>query len=129
MIYEDWSALDDRVVENGSDVEGSVDDGNRAVVVPTTAVGKDTGKHVDGSGVEYDHNGVDQDFESGPKCASTSKSTSTLAPLSTSIPVFEAPSLWLQAPCSSTTTQLISQVYIVRKTKQKEKGMKYQPQP
>ena len=135
VLYEDTSALDDcvvidRVVEvrvaEYRDVEGSDDDGSelegRAVVVPTIAVGKDTGKHVDGNGVEYDHNGVDQDFESGPNCASTSRSTTTLATLSTSTPVFEAPSLWLQAPCSSITTQSVSHVYTVRKKKKKSKG-------
>ena len=109
-LYEDIPALGDRVTGDGNDedgiteerfVKGSVDAEERAVVVATIAVGKDNGKQVDGRAFEYDHNWVDQESVSGPKSASTSKSTIMDAPLSISSPVFEAPSPWLQAPCSS----------------------------
>ena len=119
VLYPKSSVLDDplvvdKVVIDGVAeerlIEGTVNEESElkdsAVTVSTTTVGKETGTHVDGSAVEYDHSSVDQDFVSGPNCASTSKSTTIIAPLSILTAVFEAPSLWLQAPCSSSTNAM-----------------------
>lgn len=64
-----------------------------------------TGKHFDGSGLEEDHNGVDQGALWDPTVASMPKSTSILTSLSTLMPVFEAPGLSSQTPCSSIPTR------------------------
>lgn len=63
-----------------------------------------TGKHFDGKGLEEDHNGVDQGALCDPIVASMPRSISRLTSLSTLIPVFEAPALSPQTPCSSIPT-------------------------